>query len=61
MGKPKKKKGVVMNQCFVCDCIGFIEEKQCISCGSNRLVEVLVTQEEYDFHHKVSMMDEVTA
>lgn len=63
MDKPKKKLGVAMNQCFECDCIGFIEEKQCDSCGSNRLMEVLVTQEEYDFHYRVSKMDleEVTA
>ena len=29
-------------------------EKECPACGSNRLVETLVIQEEYDFHLEIS-------
>lgn len=51
--KRELKKGIKMNECLECGCIGFMEEKPCSVCGSNRLLETLVTEEEYNFHLKI--------
>lgn len=56
--KKQTKKGIKMNECFECGCVGFLEEgNKCSACGSTQLFETLVTEEEYNFHLKIHRMD----